>query len=127
MRELGKFYETLLAGGGALLRPETVQSLITRQRTGMLDETFQFTMNWGLGFIINSNRDGIQMAYGYGRYASGEAFGHSGNQVSCGFADPVHGLVVAWVCNGMPGERSHQKRQRALNNAIYEDLGLMKP
>jgi CubicO group peptidase (beta-lactamase class C family) len=124
VRELGKFYETLLAGGGVLLRPETVQSLTTRQRTGRLDETFQFTMDWGLGFIINSNRDGIQMPYGYGRYASGEAFGHSGNQVSCAFGDPAYGVVAAWVCNGMPGERKHQKRQRALNNAIYEDLGI---
>ena len=127
VRELGKFYETLLAGGGTLLRPGTVHTLITRQRTGMLDETFQFAMDWGLGFIINSNRNGFQMPYGYGRYASGDSFGHSGNQISCAFADPDHGLVVAWVCNGMPGERKHQKRQRALNNAIYEDLGLAGP
>ena len=124
VRELGRFYEALLHGGEGVLRPETVELMTARQRAGMFDETFQYKMDWGLGFIINSNRDGFQMPYGYGRYASPETFGHSGNQASCAFADPKHRLVVAWACNGMPGERKHQQRQRAINNAIYEDLGL---
>jgi CubicO group peptidase (beta-lactamase class C family) len=124
VRELGKFYEALLDGGAPILQRETVQSMTSRQRVGMFDETFQFKIDWGLGFIINSNRDGFQMPYGYGRHASPETFGHSGNQASCAFADPQHRLVVAWCCNGMPGERKHQQRQRAINNGIYEDLGL---
>ncbi|HWN97304.1 MAG TPA: serine hydrolase domain-containing protein [Methylomirabilota bacterium] len=124
VRELGRFYEALLNGGENVLRPETVELMTSRQRVGMFDETFQFKMDWGPGFIINSNRDGFQMPYGYGRYASPETFGHSGNQASCAFADPKHRLVVAWACNGMPGERKHQQRQRAINNSIYEDLGL---
>ena len=32
--------------------------------------------------------------------------------------------VVALVFNGMPGELKHQKRVRAVLNALYEDLGL---
>ena len=126
VRELGRFYEALLNGGENVLQPETVALMTSRQRVGLFDETFQFKMDWGLGFIINSNRDGIQMPYSYGRHASRETFGHSGNQASCGFADPQHRLVVAWACNGMPGERKHQQRQRAINNAIYEDLGLVE-
>lgn len=124
VRELGRFYEALLKGGQGVLRPETVALMTSRQRAGILDETFQYKVDWGLGFIINSNRDGFQMPYSYGAHASPETFGHSGNQISCGFADPKNKLVVAWVCNGMPGERKHQQRQRAINNAIYEDLGL---
>ena len=123
-RDMARFYEALLHGGELVLRPETVAGMTSRQRTGLLDETFEYVMDWGLGFILNSNRNGFQMPYGYGRDASREAFGHSGNQVSCGFADPAHQLAVAWACNGMPGERKHQQRQRAINNAIYEDLGL---
>jgi CubicO group peptidase (beta-lactamase class C family) len=126
VRELGRFYEALLNAGENILRPETVELMTTRQRAGMFDETFQFKMDWGLGFILNSNRDGFQMPYGYGRHASAETFGHSGNQASCAFADPEHRLVVAWACNGMPGERKHQQRQRGINNAIYEDLGLSR-
>jgi CubicO group peptidase (beta-lactamase class C family) len=121
-RELGRFYERLLAGGAPVLKPATVQVITSRQRSGLLDEMFQYKMDWGYGFIINSNQNGMQMPYGYGRQASEATFGHSGNQSSCGFADPARGLSVAWVTNGMPGERKHQQRQRAINNAIYEDL-----
>lgn len=122
--ELARFYEALRRGGENILRPETVATITSRQRAGMFDETFQFKMDAGLGFIINSNRDGFQMPYGYGRHAARDTFGHSGNQSSCAFADSEHELVVAWVCNGLPGERKHQQRQRSINNAIYEDLGL---
>lgn len=124
VQELARFYEALRRGGENILSRETVAFATSRQRAGMFDETFQFKMDWGLGFILNSNRDGFQMPYGYGRYASRDTFGHSGNQASCAFCDPRHELVVAWACNGLPGERKHQQRQRAINNAIYEDLGL---
>ena len=62
--------------------------------------------------------------YGYGRHASRRTFGHSGFQSSTGFADPEHGLVVAAVVNGNPGEPAHTERFRDLTEAIYEDLGL---
>jgi len=124
VRELAFFYEALRRGGESILRPETVATITSRHRAGMFDETFQFKMDAGLGFILNSNRDSFQMPYGYGRHASRDTFGHSGNQSSCAFADPEHELVVAWACNGLPGERKHQQRQRSLNSAIYEDLGL---
>ena len=127
VRELGRFFEALLGGGEMILRPDTVRTMTSRQRAGMFDETFQFKMDWGFGFILNSNRDGFQMPYGYGLYASPDTFGHSGNQSSCAFADPQHQLVVAWVCNGQPGERKHQQRQRAINNAIYEDVRIEEP
>jgi CubicO group peptidase (beta-lactamase class C family) len=132
--DLGRFYGVLLrlrqsegfaAHGKPLVQPETVRALTTRQRVGMFDDTFQHVLDWGLGFSIDSNRYGKETTpYGYGRYCSEEAFGHSGAQSSCAFADPAHGLVVAWVCNGMPGESRHQRRARELNSAIYQDLGL---
>jgi CubicO group peptidase (beta-lactamase class C family) len=123
VRELGRFYEALLRGAD-LLKPETIRTMASRQRTGLFDETFQYRTDMGFGFILNSNRDGMQMPYGYGRAASPETFGHSGNQSSCGFADPARGIVATWACNGMPGERKHQQRQRAINNAIYADLSI---
>jgi len=129
IRELGRFYEMLLAGGslaGAkIISPQTVEALVARHRTGLLDKTFDHVIDWGLGFILNSNQYGADtLPYGYGPHASPRTFGHSGSQSSCAFADPENDLVVAWVCNGMPGEPKHQERQRAINTAIYEDLGL---
>jgi CubicO group peptidase (beta-lactamase class C family) len=125
--ELARFYRMLLNGGEleghCSLRQETIALFTQRHRKGLYDETFGHTLDYGLGFIVNSNRYGAEtVPYGYSRYASEEAFGHSGAQSSCAFADPENHLVVAWVANGMPGERAHQQRQRALNNAIYEHL-----
>lgn len=130
MRELGWFYEALLgfrarADGSSLLKTDTVRLFTARHRAGLFDETFQHTLDWGLGFLVDSNRYGADtVPYGYGRHSSEETFGHGGSQSSSAFADPKHGLVVAWICNGMPGEKLHQVRARDLNTALYEDLGL---
>jgi CubicO group peptidase (beta-lactamase class C family) len=127
MRDLGRFYEMLMNGGALgdalILSPQTVQSFVTRQRIGMFDHTFKAVVDWGLGFVINSGPDA---PYNYGVHASLDTFGHSGSQCSCAFCDPQRKLVVAWVCNGRPGEPKHQARQRAVNDAIYEDLGLVQ-
>ena len=125
MRELARFYEMLLAGGEEVLSIETVRELTARHRVGMFDNTFRHVIDWGLGFIVNSNRYGDQtVPYGFGRHASDAAYGHGGAQSSASFADPAHGLVVAIVWNGTPGEPKHQRRARETLTALYEDLGL---
>lgn len=126
IRELGQFYETLLLNDGApILEPETVSAFTRRQRKNMFDLTFQHVVDWGLGFIVNSNHHGTDtVPYSFGYHASPETFGHGGIQSSAAFADPKHNLVVALVCNGMPGEAKHGQRARALHSAIYEDLDL---
>lgn len=129
VRELGYFYEMLLGkgerGGVRLLRPGLVAEMTRRHRTGEFDETFQHKIDWGLGFIVNSDRYGPQtVPYGYGIHASEKAFGHGGMQSSAGFADPDHGLVVAVVFNGMPGEPKHGRRIRRFATGVYEDLGI---
>jgi len=130
MRELGRFYEMLLNRGhgpqGKILTPQSVEALTTPNRVGMHDHTFKHKLDWGLGFICNSEHYGAAMPpYGYGRHASRRTFGHSGFQSSVAFADPVHGLVVAVVVNGNPGEPRHTERFVKFTEAIYEDLGLV--
>ncbi len=125
MRELGRFYEMLLAGGENVLSPDSVQELTARYRVGMFDETFRHVIDWGLGFIVNSNRHGADtVPYGFGIHASEQTFGHGGAQSSASFADPRHGLVVCLVWNGTPGEPKHQRRVRETLTALYEDLQL---
>lgn len=126
IRELGRFYEALLNNHETgFLQPATLAELTRPQRVGLFDHTFLHKLDLGLGFILNSNRYGAEtVPYGYGRHASEAAFGHGGSQSSCAFADPEHQLVVAWHCNGQPGEPRHQKRARELNSAIYQDLGI---
>jgi CubicO group peptidase (beta-lactamase class C family) len=128
IRALGRFYESLLGvveAGPRLLAAATVAEFSRRQRVGLWDETFAHVLDWGWGFGVNSNRHGAEtVPYGFGRHASERAFGHGGSQSSCGFADPAHGLAGAWICNGMIGEPAHQRRARAIQEAIYQDLGL---
>lgn len=129
MRELGRFYEMLLGRGAfqgrRILLPQTVEALTARQREGMFDHTFRHMLDWGLGFIPNSNRYGADtVPYGYGRHASPRAFGHSGYRSSVAFADPAHGLATALVFNGTPANEPHERRIRSVLDALYEELGL---
>ena len=128
IRDLGRFYESLLAvlkGGGGPLTPQTVEALVSPHRVGEFDRTFQHVVDFGLGFLVDSNRYGPEtVPYGFGRHASPRAFGHGGSQSSIGFADPEHALAVAWAFNAQIGEPRHNARNRAINTAIYEDLGL---
>lgn len=125
VRELARLYEALLDPGAAGLSGEWVRWATGPRRVGRFDRTFKAVVNLGAGFIRRSDPvDGRRAPYGYGDHAGPDTFGHSGAQSSCAFADPAHGLVVAWVCTGMPGEPAHQRRQRAINTAIYRDLGL---
>lgn len=129
IHQLGRFYEMLLQrgtwDGRRILRPQTIEALTTPHRVGLYDHTFKHKLDWGLGFIVNSEHYGADLPpYGYGRHASRRTFGHSGFQSSTGFADPLHGLVVAMVVNGNPGEPRHTQRLRRLTEAVYEDLGL---
>jgi CubicO group peptidase (beta-lactamase class C family) len=123
--ELVRFYEMLLGGGQRdgvrILSAESVRMMTSRQREGKFDLTFKRVIDWGLGLIIDSKRYGIEN----GRHASDSTFGHGGSQSSVGFADPDRQLAVGCYFNGMPGEAAHQKRLRAVLDALYEDLGLV--
>jgi len=125
VRELCRFYEALASG--ELLQPQTLQEATRRWRTDTYDETFRHKVDWGLGFILNSNRYGWEnLPYGYGRHAGESTFGHGGMQSTTGFADPENGLCVAATFNGLPGEPKHQRRSRDFTTLLYEDLGLDK-
>jgi CubicO group peptidase (beta-lactamase class C family) len=129
IRELGSLYEMLLGrgirNGHRLFSPQTVEALTARHISGKEDETFHVILDHGLGFFHESGADtASSLPRDYSLYASPRTFGHAGIQSSVGFADPEQDLVVAWACNGMPGEIPHNRRHRAINDAIYQDLGL---
>lgn len=130
IRELGRFYGSLLAalrGESGLLTAQTASALTTPQRVGEMDRTFQHIVDFGLGFLVDSNRYGADtVPYGFGKHCSDRTFGHGGAQSSMGFADPEHELAVAWAANALIGEPRHNARNRAINTAIYEDLGIIQ-
>lgn len=131
VRELGRFYEMLQRGGALedgtrFLQPETVALMTRPQRVGLYDQTLQHQVDFGLGVITNSSHYGPDtVPYGFGRRCSEATYGHGGSQCAMAFCDPQYGLVVAWAANGFCGEGQHQRRNRAINEAIYEEvLGL---
>lgn len=130
INKLGRFYEMLANKGVArngeqVISGQTIADMTIRHRSDQFDQTLQHVVDYGLGLIVNSNHHGAAtVPYGFGKYSSAESFGHGGAQCSIGFYDPKHELVVAWAANGFCGEGQHQRRNRAINEAIYEDLGL---
>ena len=129
IHDLGRFYECLLAGGELngkrILSDESVESLTTRHREGLYDQTLMHKVDFGLGVILDSNRYGVDtVPYGFGPYCSERTFGHGGSQSSIGFADPDAELVICYLANRRVGEPRHQKRNREIVTAIYRDLGL---
>jgi CubicO group peptidase (beta-lactamase class C family) len=123
--DLVTFYAALAAGGRGVVSPQTVAAMAARHRAGMVDETFDQIIDWGLGVMVNSWHYRKRPAsYGYGDHAGWRAFGHGGAESTLAFADPENDLVAALICNGMPGEaRNHRRTQRVIN-ALYQDLGL---
>lgn len=129
IRELRRFYEDLLAGWlrdeSRLLSRDMIRAMTSRQREGLVDETFRHRMDWGWGFALDNKRYGADtVPYGFGRHSSDTTFGHGGAQSSVAMADPDHALVIALAFNGMPGEPRHHRRLRTVLSALYEDLGL---
>ena len=131
VRNLGRYYEMLMRNGQSengteLLSKKSVELMTSRHRVGQFDETLQHVVDFGLGVIIDSNHYGEEtVPYGFGRYCSSSTFGHGGSQCAMGFCDPDRRLVVCWAANGFCGEGQHQRRNRAINEAVYEDLGLV--
>ncbi len=127
VRDLGRFYEMLLNQGrglaGLVLEPESVAELTSRQRAGMLDQTFKQVVDWGLGFIVNTPRaDWQTVPYHFGPGASAGSYGHGGSQSSIGFADPQRKLAVGIVLNGTPGEVKHHQRMNRILAALWEEI-----
>ncbi len=125
MRELGRFYEMMLDNGRGVLHPQTVAAMTARHRTGQFDQTFRHPLDWGLGFMVNSEFYTPHHApYGFGPHASRRTFGHGGRQTTTGFCDPENRLVVALAFNGTPGEQAHNQRAEHVLRVLYEELGL---
>src|SRR5262245_65386892 len=120
IRQFARFYEMLLGDGERdgvrLLSPVMVAAISARHRTEMIDEVFGVVLDWGLGFAVDT--------FAMGRHCSRRAFGHGGHQSSIGFCDPVHGVVLTVVCNGMHGRDRHNAPLEAISTAASDDLAL---
>jgi CubicO group peptidase (beta-lactamase class C family) len=126
-RELGAFFTMLLQDGmfeGKRYLSEKIIRLATRSHYNGMDLSFNFNMNWGLGFIIGGGdylvenpREWI-MGWGSGN----ETFAGFGMGTCMVWADRKADLVTAFTCNGMLGVPGVDMRWAALSNAVWESL-----
>jgi CubicO group peptidase (beta-lactamase class C family) len=114
-RELGRFYESLLGFGPALLEPRTVEVMGAVHRYGLPDVIFGGQKTpWGLG---------VQVAGGIGGGPGRRAFGHGGMASSRGLCDPDAGLVLVLVANGLPDPLRNEQRMFAFTDGVYRAFG----
>ena len=125
IHDLGRFYEAMLAGGGGVLKAQTVEAISARHLVGMRDHTFGYPLDRGLGVVIDSKQYCNAAAW-YGNRCSRRTWGHAGYFSSVGFVDPENKVVVALVFNGMleSQENRHDARMTSTIDAVYEDLGI---
>ncbi len=126
-RDLGRFYEFLLAQGaapgqgGAAARPlvdrRTVALFTACHRWDLPDRTLAGApLPWGLGFILYGNVDVHPSV-------SRRVYGHSGMVSSVGFADPQRGLVCVVITSGLLDPVSNSRRLREANGPIIAACG----
>lgn len=131
--DLGRFYRMLLnhgeLDGQRLLSSQSVALMTSRQRSGMMDQTFRQVMDWGLGLMINSAHltPLDLLPYNFGPGAHRDTFGHGGAQSSISFADSQRQVAAVIIFNGMPGEPRHHARMRPLLAALWEDIDAICP
>jgi CubicO group peptidase (beta-lactamase class C family) len=111
-RALGRFYESLLGYGPALLDPRTVEVMTAVHRYGLKDIVLGIDRPWGLG---------VQVEFTGG--TTRRVFGHGGMASSRGLADRECGLVVAVVANGLAGFVAAEQRVLEVTDAVYSALG----
>ena len=119
--QLALFYEKFIQG--EILRPPSLEKMLSLARRDQPDTTFGHIVDFGLGVILNSNRHGAEtVPYGFGTRAGDRAFGHGGARSSMAFADPDHGFTAAVFLNGRVPETEHQPRMRTILDQLRSEL-----
>jgi CubicO group peptidase (beta-lactamase class C family) len=120
-RELGRFYEWLLARGrwGEEHRVSraTVELFTACHRWELPDKTLAGApLPWGLGFMLYGSGD-------ISPVASRRVFGHSGMVSSVAFADPDRALVCVVITNGLIDPLNNGRRLREANGPVLQACG----
>ncbi len=117
-RDLGRFYELLLAKGRwndrQLVDARTVQLFTACHRWDLPDKTLAGApLPWGLGFCLYGNAD-------VSPSVSRRVFGHSGMVSTIAFADPDSALVCVVVTTGLLDPMTNARRLREANGPIVK-------
>jgi CubicO group peptidase (beta-lactamase class C family) len=97
--EMAGWYQAILHDQGNILRPEVRQDALTvvRQRH---PDFFGVSANRTHAFVLAGD-DGQAAARGHGHTVSAGTFGHGGARGQIGWADPVSGVSLGFMTNGL--------------------------
>jgi CubicO group peptidase (beta-lactamase class C family) len=119
--ELALFYQTLINGGEAsngvrVLKPGTIEfATKVRTKDRHRDLVFDNPVNRGLSVVIAGD-DGNAYMRGFGRTASGRAFGHGGAGGQIAWGDPETGISVGYCTNGFTDFMTMARRITAISS-----------
>ena len=118
--DLALFYQALLHDPQGLWDPGVLADATGTVRNTFPDPLLRVTANRGLGVVIAGD-DGGSALRGFGKTVSGRAFGHDGAGGQLAFGDPVTGLSLGYVTNGLDRHVLRQGRRGVAIASIAGD------
>jgi CubicO group peptidase (beta-lactamase class C family) len=118
--DMARFYAAIAAGGaldGArILRPETVERLLTIEVDDATDHTFDVPVRRGLGFELGGLTD--PRRHWPGATSTVRTFWHGGFGSSVCWGDRDLGLAMAFMSNGVRRDEAGAIARRDLSDAV---------
>ena len=118
--DLALLYQGFLHNPGGLWSAEALAAGTQVPRV-VLPDMWGVASNRTLGLIVAGD-DGMGHRRGFGRTASGRAFGHRGAGGQLAFADPESGLSVGYATSGLDQHLIRQNRRDTAISSLATDL-----
>ena len=118
--DLAMLYQGFLHNPGGLWSPEVLAAGTQIPRV-VLPDAWGVASNRTLGLSVAGD-DGLGHRRGYGRTASGRAFGHRGAGGQLGFADPESGLSIGYATSGLDQHLIREERRCTAISSLAADL-----
>jgi CubicO group peptidase (beta-lactamase class C family) len=123
-RDMARFYAALAAGGALdaarILRPETVERMLSVEVDGEIDRTFEVPVRRGLGFELGGLAD--PRRHWPGATSTVHTFWHGGFGSSVCWGDADSGLAMAFLSNGVRRDEAGATARRDLSDAVRAAL-----
>jgi CubicO group peptidase (beta-lactamase class C family) len=89
-RDLARFYQCLLDGGGGVIAERTLlEARRPSTADGEIDRVVGSPIRWAQGFVLGGRS--------MGQTASADTYGHAGSKCCVAWAEPARGLVFAYL------------------------------
>jgi len=116
-RDLARFYAALLRGG-ELDGVRILDAARQPSSDGEIDRFLRLPIRWSQGFQLGGRSGDPAAARPMGQLSSPETFGHNGSNCCIGWADPVRGLVFAYLTDRLSAGHEGARHLASVADAI---------